>query len=99
MLLSKKRLLSVLALLLAFSTFFLCAEMAVITDHDCCGEVCSVCALIGQIRELLVELCLAGLVFCGVAVVKLTLSMTLFGVQRPIAAFYTPVQLKIKLSD
>ena len=98
--LTKKRLLSVIALILAFSTFFLCAETAVISDHNCSGEVCTVCALIHKIRELLVELGFISLAFCGVTVIRLALSsLARFLAQRPLSAFFTPVQLKIKLSD
>lgn len=94
-----KKLLCVIALVLAIAMVVFCAEFALITNHDCHGTGCSVCALISQILDLFAVLQFACAVFCGTVVVRLILSLSLFPVQRPVAAFYTPVQLKIKLSD
>jgi hypothetical protein len=86
-LVSRKKLVRVLALILAVTTFFLYAELAVITNHDCHGEICTVCELLSQIRKLLVELGVTVLVFCGLATIKPVLSYILLLAQRPITAF------------
>ena len=94
-----KKLLCAIALVLAIAMVVFCAEFAVITDHDCHGTVCSVCTLITQILDLFALLQLVCVTLCGAVIVRLILSLSLFSIQRPVAAFYTPVQLKIKLSD
>ena len=77
-----------------FSVSFMSHE----SEHDCIGEECQICAIVGKVTETLenlffavVPIAILGAVFFGVTRV--------FG-EKPFALdSETPVRLKVKLSD
>ncbi len=93
-----KRPASVLALLVALVMLFSVLYIALEADHDCCGEGCSVCALIRVCEDLLRDL-LPAAAFAAAARCFFTLAGTFADTDCRSAHPHTLITLKVKLSD
>ena len=93
-----KRLVSVLAMLVAFIMLFSVLFMVLEADHDCCGEGCAVCARIRACEGLLRNVMTAAVL--AVAALFLSALICIFADAGGFAVrLYTLIALKVKLSD
>ena len=94
---TKKRLLAALiAVLTVAALLAACGFIALEAVHDCPGEGCHVCALLGTCVDLL-RICFPGLAVTALCVLCAAVRPVLRAAGA--AAFPTPVSLKIRLLD
>lgn len=93
-----KRLVSVLALLVAIIMLFSVLYIALEADHDCCGEGCAICAQIQVFEDLLRSLTTAATLIAAARCLY-ALSRVFADADCCPAHPHTLILLKVKLSD
>ena len=95
---AKKLFALALCALLVLSVLFSASFVSHEADHDCGGEDCQICAMINKCTELLGDALtsVAGAAIFGILVYSLCRVTGGLGIS---SLFFTPVRLKVKLTD
>ena len=85
-------------LTLILSILFSISVLSHEADHDCIGEECQICAIIGKVSELLDGFGCNFAVFAVLAALSFSVARVFGEDSSPFVA-ETPVRLKVKLSN